>query len=132
MSRHVIPAINPTHEVVVGWDKGMSTFFGTVTDPDLERRASDAGDRVAEAVAAGRTPDPEDEKLSMTETILLWVGASRVGEVQTVEELAGELAEYAEIPDEVREQLRRDRGQAGPPSAAQRAGQVFIEGARRA
>ncbi|HEY0171785.1 MAG TPA: hypothetical protein VGB98_12240 [Pyrinomonadaceae bacterium] len=126
MSRRKITGKNPNHECVVGWDTGMSTFFGMVTDAELEQRASAAGDRVAEALGAGRTPDPDDERLSNVETILLWVGASRVGEIQTVEELAGLMEPFATVEADVLEALRADRATAGEPSASQRAGQEFI------
>ncbi len=132
MSRRIIPAKQPGHECVVGWDKGMSTFFAQVTDTELEERANAAAERVVEAEGAGRTPDPEDEKLSNAEAMLLWVGARRVGEIQTVEELAGLVAEYATIEPEVMEALRGDRATAGEPSASQRAGQRFIEAHGRA
>ena len=32
MSRHVIPGLNTTHEVFVGWDKPMQTYFAQVLE----------------------------------------------------------------------------------------------------
>ena len=32
MSRHTLDALSPRHEVVVGWDRPMGTFFAQVID----------------------------------------------------------------------------------------------------
>lgn len=32
MSRHHLVALNPAHEVVVGWDRPLRTFFAQVTN----------------------------------------------------------------------------------------------------
>ena len=32
MSRHELDSLNPAHEVVVGWDPGLATFFAQVLD----------------------------------------------------------------------------------------------------
>lgn len=113
MSRHTIPAKDANHRCTVGYDRGMSTFFAQVIDLKLEAEAATATDRCVEPV-------------------VFWIGADRVGEVETVEALAERLAEFAEISDEVREQLRRDRAACEPPTGPQRTAQQFIERERPA
>jgi hypothetical protein len=111
MSKHVIEAKNSKHRCTVGWDRGMSTFFAIVIDVELEKQA-------------------EVETSRCIEPVVCWIGADRVGEVETVEALAERLSEYAEISEDVRETLRRDKANAEPPTEGQRRGQEFIEGAR--
>jgi hypothetical protein len=36
MSRRRVPGVNPAHEVWVGWDPPLRTFFGQVYDPDRD------------------------------------------------------------------------------------------------
>jgi hypothetical protein len=102
MSRHSIPARDPSLSIVVGWDNPLVTFFAQVV------RAED--------------PDRAEDDL-----IILWVG-TEPREVITVEDLARHLAPYAELPVDVADQLRRDRaaklGQA--PTAIQQAALAAI------
>jgi hypothetical protein len=41
MSRHEIPALDPAHKVIVGWDPPMQTFFAQV----IIRRKEKADDK---------------------------------------------------------------------------------------
>ena len=105
MSRHEIPARDPSLSVVVGWDNPLQTFFAQVA-------------RLAVA-------DDDDDDM------LLWVGAEP-REVITVEELARHLAPFADLAPEIAEQLRADRtaklGQ--PPTATQQALLSIVRRAR--
>lgn len=41
MSRHIIPGKNDNHQVVVGWDAPMGTFFGQVFDKNAHDEDDD-------------------------------------------------------------------------------------------
>jgi hypothetical protein len=134
MSRRQIPALNPKLICVVGYDRGMSTFFAQVEDPEIESAASAAADRVAEAYEAHREPDAEDVRLSERESLLLWIGADCIGQVKTVEALAELLKDYAVIEPSMMETLRadREREEAPPRTAMEEAARSFvIENSRR-
>jgi hypothetical protein len=128
MSRREIVALNPNHLCVVGYDRGMSTFFCQVTDREIERRAEAAAERVAEAYEAGREPDAGDLDDSDLEALILWLGADQIGQVETVEELAGRLRDYALIGPEMLETLREDRQreEAPPRTAMERFAQSYV------
>lgn len=83
MSRHTIPGINPDHDVVVGWDPPLQTYFAIVIDP---------------------TKDEEDEAYNP-----LWLGADRYEEIDRVYDLVEKVKPYANVPPEVRRQLVIDR-----------------------
>jgi hypothetical protein len=127
MSRHTIPAREEQYSIVVGYDRGMSSFFGIVTDIEIERKADEAAERVTQAEINKETPAAEDLRLCDAEAVAYWIGAACVGEIRTVEDLAERMKAYAEIAPEMLETLRRDHEQAGEPSEAQRIGQRFIE-----
>lgn len=94
MSRHTIRAKTPErHEITVGWDRPLRTFFAHVHDRDILRRID------AEEISE----DDEDP-------IILWVGGKH-GECPTVEELAQRLEPYADIPAEIRAVLAEDKTQ---------------------
>ena len=78
------------HEIVVGWDNPLETFFVQVWD-----ESSDADDPV------------------------LWVGTTPEA-VATVEALAALARPYGEIPDELLMQLREDFALRGPLTEWQR------------
>jgi len=85
MSRYEIPASQPYHRVVVGYDPPLGTFFAQVIDttvPDTDARP------------------------------VLWVG-TEVGEVPTVCALAVALQDYAAIPAPEWEQLEREQQTIG-------------------
>lgn len=71
MSRHEIPAKDPAHKVIVGWDHPLLTFFVQVID----RKKEDAGD---------------DDKF------VVWRGTSlrQIYEVEQLANLAGRYAEW--------------------------------------
>lgn len=83
MSRHEIPARNPTHKVIVGWDHPLLTFFAQVID----RAKEDAGD---------------DDKM------VLWLGTS-LRELYEVEHLARVVGRYAELTPDMRARLYGDK-----------------------
>ncbi len=89
MSRYELRGREPHIAVVVGWDDPLSTFFAQVWD----ERAVEFGN-----------PDDEPEPL-------LWAGCF-AGEIRTVEHLDRALSPFAVLPEEIREQLTRDRGVA--------------------
>lgn len=80
MSRHTVPARNPKHTVVVGWDHPMQTFFAHVKDPSLG-----------------------EEK-----EMLLWLGG-KLREVYEVEDLAKRLSFYATLSPVICTRLYADR-----------------------
>jgi len=86
MNRYPIPAINSNHEVVVGWDNPMRTLFAQVRDLPLEEQAK-----------------LDDE----IDPIVLWIG-QQYDEQQDLEKLQTELASFAQIPDNVLQQLQTD------------------------
>lgn len=81
MSRHQIPGIDPKHEVFVGWDPPLMSFFGQVYDPSL------------------------DEEENPT----FWVGAGRLRELQTVGHLVLAMTSYVVFSDAVLTMLNDDR-----------------------
>lgn len=52
MSRHEIPARDPAHKVIVGWDHPLLTYFVQVID----RAKEDAGDDDKFVLWAGTAP----------------------------------------------------------------------------
>lgn len=126
MSRHIIPTRGPEFSCVVGYDRGMSTYFAIVTDIEIERKAEEATARVLAAETNSRTPEAEDLKLCDAEAVVLWVGAGRVAEIGTVFELAAKVSAYADIDGVMHERLRQDEREAGEPTEAQQIGQAFI------
>jgi hypothetical protein len=83
MSRHEIPARNPAHKVIVGWDHPLLTYFAQVIDWTKE----DAG---------------EDGKF------VLWVGCS-LREVYEIEDLERRLYRYAELSRKISSTLYSDK-----------------------
>lgn len=83
MSRHSIPGRNPDHDVVVGWDPPLQTYFAIILDPTL---------------------DEDDDAYTV-----LWVGADRFGEIDRVHDLRTKVEPYATIPEDVIRQLVVDR-----------------------
>lgn len=84
MSRYKLPGREPRYHLVIGWDRPLYTFFAQVWD-----RPCPMGD--------------------MEETaICLWVGCTR-GEVTAADHLAEAVREYCDIPEDVLDQLERDK-----------------------
>jgi hypothetical protein len=74
MSRHEIPARDPRHKIIIGWDHPLQTFFMQVIDRALE----DAD---------------EDEKF------VSWLGCSP-REIYEIDDLRRRLSRFAELsPD---------------------------------
>jgi hypothetical protein len=83
MGRHEIPARNPAHKIIVGWDHPLSTFFVQVIDRAKE--------------AAG-----EDEKF------VLWLGCSAL-EIYEVNQLARIVGPYGELTGRMAAALYGDK-----------------------
>ena len=88
MSRHCI-ATDP-HEIVVGWDPPLQTYFLQIIDPAKS----------------------EEEEL------LLWLGAAP-HDLPTVASLAVALVPYTVLPEELARQLETERAESPPPSPLQ-------------
>jgi len=83
MSRHEIPAANPAHKVIIGWDHPLQTFFVQIIDRELE--------------AAG-----EDDKF------VRWRG-THLRELYEVEDLVRTVGKYAVVTAEMRATLYGDK-----------------------
>lgn len=128
MSRRTIQAINANHTVAVGYDRGMKTFFAQVVDSEIERLATEAAERVADAHSHRQEPTDADAEACERNSMIFWIGADNIGQVPTVEQLASQLAPYAVIEPEMLDQLRADQQQAEarPRTPHERAAQAFI------
>jgi hypothetical protein len=83
VSRHEIPALDPAHKVIVGWDHPLLTYFAQVID----RAKEEAG---------------EDEKL------VLWVGCS-LREVYEIDGLQRRIRRHAALSNDMRATLYGDK-----------------------
>jgi hypothetical protein len=83
MSRHEIPARNPAHKVIVGWDHPLLTFFVQVIDRAKE--------------AAG-----DDDKF------VLWRGCA-LREIYEVEQLARVAGRHVDLTPDIRATLYGDK-----------------------
>lgn len=83
MSRHEIPARNPTHKIIVGWDPPLQTFFMQVID----RLSEEAG---------------EDDKF------VNWLGTD-LREIYEVDQLRQRLQRYADLTPEMGATLYGDK-----------------------
>lgn len=90
MTRYKIPAITSNHEVVVGWDNPLRTLFAQVQDLVLEEQA-----------------ELDDE----IDPIILWIG-TQYDEHQNLEHFQAAIASFAQIPDDVIQQLQKDMAEA--------------------
>jgi hypothetical protein len=82
MSRHQIPARDPNHEVIVGWDRPLQTFFVQVYDK--------------------RKKGTDDE-------LIMWCGASRPRELYEVEDVRRVVGQYAELTADMASTLYGDK-----------------------
>lgn len=82
MSRHDLIPFDPVHEVVVGWDPGLATFFAQVLD-----------------TAASEESDAYE---------VLWIGTSP-HEVLNPAAVIAAVAPFASVPADLLGQLARDR-----------------------
>jgi len=57
MSRHDLQPLDPTHDVVVGWDPPLHTFFAQVLDTKVDE-ADDNYEVVWIGTSYGEVPDP--------------------------------------------------------------------------
>jgi hypothetical protein len=80
MSRHQIPGLDPRHEVWVGWDRPLMTYFGQVYDHS-------------------RTEE---------ENPILWVGTNW-REISGISTLARHMDPYAELSQDIRMVLFADK-----------------------
>ena len=92
MSRHLLPAHDPTLRVTVGWDPPLQTFFGQVVRPATAPHADD--------------------------TLVAWLG-TRAQEIPSVVQLGRQLAAYAAIPPATQARLAREQRASRPPTALQ-------------
>ncbi len=83
MSRHEIPARDPAHKVIVGWDHPLLTYFVQVID-----RA--------------------DEALGRDDKFILWHGCT-LREIYEVDQLARRVGRFAELTPEMRSTLYGDK-----------------------
>lgn len=90
MSRYLLQAADPNHEVAVGWDNQLETFFAQVWDTRNEEQ----------------------------ESCVLWAGCYRE-EIRSTDELAALVRPYAEIPHATLERLEEDFAQRRPPQRPQ-------------
>jgi hypothetical protein len=106
----------------------MTTFFARVEDTDIERIASDAAERVADAYAHHREPTDEDAEACERNATVFWIGADFIGQIPTVEMLAEQLKVYAEITPALIEQLHADQqaAEARPRTTHQQMMQQFV------
>jgi hypothetical protein len=87
MSQHILDALNPRHEVMIGWDRPLSNFFLIVLDLT-----------VAE--------DEEDREI-------VWLGADRPATELDVDRVLKEACEWAVIPIDLRKKLLADQQHEG-------------------
>lgn len=106
MSRRNIIGKDPAHDIVVGWDPPLVTFFVIVT-------------------AQSAMPGGEDD-----DDVILWLGTEPKDGLNTVEDLARVTEPYAVIDDATRVQLAADRaindGQ-GPNEVADRLAEFTLK-----
>lgn len=82
MSQYFIAGFEDHHQIIIGWDQPMRTFFVSVVDT------------VAEEKEEG-------------EYVLLWLG-TKYDEYKDINDLAISLADYAIIPDDIILQCQQD------------------------
>jgi hypothetical protein len=98
-SRYDIAGNNPKHEISVGWDAPLTTFFAQVFDSDSE--------------------DDMDEPV-------LWLGDEPM-QIPTLELLIQRLAPFASIPPDILEKLQKDYDQPWSPSPLQQLNRKLYE-----
>lgn len=82
MSRHEVPARDPNHKIIVGWDHPLLTFFVQVID----RRKEEAGD----------------------DYFVLWRGTSH-REIYEIDALCRRARPFAELSAEIKAKLYGDK-----------------------
>lgn len=108
MSRYLIPAIQPEHRIVVGWDSPLASFFAEVTDLNVEA-----------AVERGECSEEE------VDATILWVGTT-LGELPTLEHLRSAITPFAILSTDIVEHLQSDYDQPWTPSPMQQSMRQFI------
>jgi hypothetical protein len=101
MSRHLLQVADTNHEVVVGWDNQLETFFAQVWDARNEEQ----------------------------ESCVLWAGCYR-GEVPSVDSLAALVRPNTEIPQAAQERLEANLAHHRPaqePEALAEISHLFDE-----
>jgi hypothetical protein len=93
MSQYFIAGYMDHHQVIVGWDQPMRTFFASVIN----------------------TVAQENEE---GEDVLLWLG-TKYDEYKDINEIAVPLADYAVIPDDILIQCQQDAQVSFSPSPLQ-------------
>ena len=89
-SRYEFPGHNPNHQITVGWDAPLTTFFTQVFDSYSE---------------------DEDEPI-------LWLGLEPM-QIPTLEMLVQRLAPFASIPPAILQNLQQDHDRPWSPSPLQ-------------
>ncbi len=92
MSRYYTTSNDPNHEVYVGWDNPLESFFVQVIDPR------------------------EDEE----HEIVFWAGATPDKSIKTLAELLMTVAPWGGLPAEILRSLDADYENRRPPTAFQR------------
>lgn len=92
MSRYVIPAIDLNHNVVVGWDNPLQTFFAIVSDETRD----------------------EDNK------IVQWIGIGNKDIIVDINELQKQLEQFALIPRSIKMKLKEDYQNRTEPTPLQK------------
>lgn len=100
MSRYRIAGVDANHDVAVGWDNPLQTFFAHVED---------------------RTKDEE-------ESVVLMCGAKPGDDILTVEALQNRIREYAEIPANIKTKLQCDFENRTEPSPLQKMAKKMFGG----
>ena len=94
MSRYQIPGKNPKHNVVLGWDNPLQTFFADVFDNDEDNDC---------IFTVGCAPS--------------WMDNHEVKDLVTLQKL---LAPYANIPQTIRLSLQQDYDNRSEPTSLQK------------
>jgi hypothetical protein len=99
MSQHFLKPLNPQHEVLIGWDRPLSSFFLQVRDLDRD--------------------EDEDRDLEYeVDPILVWLGADGFRTQPEVDPVLEEARKWAVIPEFLRERLLRDEREEGSRSSS--------------
>ena len=83
MSRRELTPLHPRHQVAVGWDPPLASFFLQVTDQEISEEEADP--------------------------VIVWMGADGIGMEPDVDRILDEAAKWAVVPDDLRDQLLLDQ-----------------------
>lgn len=92
MSRYILPGKKHNHQIVVGFDNPLQTYFAQVEELQ--------------------------EDLNKDPKILVWVGTS-YEEIADVEKICNCVSEYGNVPEYVKTRLKEDYQLRSPPAPLQ-------------